>query len=128
MNDTRSHEKNAPGKSSEQQHDESTGGGWAIYVLGFVIALLLTGATFAVAVTNVVWAPARPAAIITLAVAQMGVHLVFFLHLTTGPDNRANAVTVAFGVFVSLLVVFGSAWIMTHLSHSTAMPAMHGGM
>ena len=33
-----------------------------------------------------------------LAVAQMGVHLVFFLHITTGPDNYNNVLALAFGV------------------------------
>ncbi|WP_294443951.1 cytochrome o ubiquinol oxidase subunit IV [uncultured Sphingomonas sp.] len=128
MSDATSRDPSAPGESQEQEQEEAGGGGWGVYILGFVIALLLTGATFVVALTGLVWAPARPVAIVVLAVAQMGVHLVFFLHLTSGPDNRSNAVTVAFGAFVCLLVVFGSVWIMTHLSHSTHSPAAHRGM
>lgn len=31
-----------------------------------------------------------PVAIVVLAIAQMGVHLVFFLHITTGPDSTNN--------------------------------------
>jgi cytochrome o ubiquinol oxidase subunit IV len=128
MSDTTIDRDSAPGISREQKDDEADGGGWGAYVLGFAIALLLTAGTFIVALTDMVWGPARPAAVVTLAVAQMGVHLVFFLHLTTGADNRSNAMTVAFGTFVSLLIVFGSVWIMTHLSHSTVHPTMHGGM
>jgi hypothetical protein len=33
-----------------------------------------------------------------LAIAQMGVHLVFFLHITTGPDNTNNVLALAFGL------------------------------
>ena len=47
-----------------------------------------------------------------LAIAQMGVHLVFFLHITTGPDNINNVMALAFGVLIVLLVMAGSLWIM----------------
>jgi len=68
----------------------------------------------------VVWGPAIPAALITLAVAQMGVHLVFFLHLTTAPDNTNNAMALAFGVLIVALIIGGSLWIMDHLNHNMA--------
>ena len=53
-----------------------------------------------------------------LAIAQMGVHLVFFLHLTTGPDNTNNVLALAFGVLIVLLVIVGSLWIMANLNHN----------
>ena len=115
-------------ESAERNGREDRGRGIAAYLIGFGIALLLTAASFAVVMTDRVWGPAVPAAIVTLAVAQMGVHLVFFLHLTSGPDNSSNAVTVAFGTFVCLLVVFGSVWIMTHLSHAGPPHATAAGM
>jgi cytochrome o ubiquinol oxidase subunit IV len=54
---------------------------------------------------------------VTLAIAQMGIHLVFFLHITTAPDNTNNVLALAFGVMIVCFVVFGSIWIMTHLNH-----------
>jgi cytochrome o ubiquinol oxidase operon protein cyoD len=60
--------------------------------------------------------------LIVLAIAQMGVHLVFFLHITTGPDNTNNVMALAFGVLVVVLVVFGSIWIMGHLNHNMMPP------
>jgi cytochrome o ubiquinol oxidase operon protein cyoD len=57
-------------------------------------------------------------ALATLAVAQMGIHLVFFLHLTTAPDNTNNILALAFGVLIVGLVVFGSVWIMEHLNNN----------
>ncbi len=53
-----------------------------------------------------------------LAIAQMGVHLVFFLHITTGPDNVNNVLALAFGVLIVFLVIAGSLWIMAHLNHN----------
>jgi cytochrome o ubiquinol oxidase operon protein cyoD len=51
-----------------------------------------------------------------LAVAQIGVHLVFFLHITTAPDNTNNVLALAFGVLIVALVIGGSLWIMDHLN------------
>jgi cytochrome o ubiquinol oxidase operon protein cyoD len=48
----------------------------------------------------------------------MGIHLVFFLHITTGPDNTNNVLALAFGVLIVGLVVFGSLWIMANLNHN----------
>ena len=45
----------------------------------------------------------------------MGVHLVFFLHITTGPDNTNNVMALAFGVLIVALVVVGSLLIMADL-------------
>jgi cytochrome o ubiquinol oxidase operon protein cyoD len=56
-----------------------------------------------------------------LAIAQMGVHLVFFLHITTGPDNTNNVLALAFGVLIVILVVAGSLWIMTNLNDSVML-------
>jgi cytochrome o ubiquinol oxidase operon protein cyoD len=88
------------------------------YVLGLGLATLLTIASFWVAETNIVYAPGIPVALATLAVAQMGVHLVFFLHLTTAPDNTNNVLALAFGLLIVGLIVFGSVWIMAHLNHN----------
>jgi cytochrome o ubiquinol oxidase operon protein cyoD len=57
-------------------------------------------------------------ALVVLAIAQMGVHLVFFLHITTGPDNTNNVLALAFGVLIVLLVMVGSLWIMANLNHN----------
>jgi cytochrome o ubiquinol oxidase operon protein cyoD len=46
----------------------------------------------------------------------MGVHLVFFLHISTGSDNTNNVVALAFGVLIVTLIVCGSLWIMVNLN------------
>ncbi len=52
----------------------------------------------------------------------MGVHLVFFLHITTGPDNTNNVLALLFGVLIVALVLLGSIWIMGHLNHNLMGP------
>jgi cytochrome o ubiquinol oxidase operon protein cyoD len=94
------------------------------YVIGLSLALLLTATSFFVTGSDLFWGPSIPVALIVLAIAQMGVHLVFFLHITTGPDNTNNVMALAFGVLIVALVIAGSLWIMMHLNHNM-MPIDH---
>jgi cytochrome o ubiquinol oxidase subunit IV len=88
------------------------------YLIGFALAILLSVVSFYIARSTLVWAPSIPIALSVLAIAQMGVHLVFFLHMTSGSDNVNNLMALAFGLLIVMLLVFGSLWIMTHLNHN----------
>jgi cytochrome o ubiquinol oxidase operon protein cyoD len=103
--------------------DEPAGGrevaeGLRGYLIGLGLATLITVVAFLVARTTLVWQPSIPVALFVLAVAQMGVHLAFFLHITTGPDNTNNVLALAFGVLIVLLLMVGSLWIMSNLNHN----------
>jgi cytochrome o ubiquinol oxidase operon protein cyoD len=88
------------------------------YLLGLALAVLLTVASYWAVNTSLIYGPGIPVALATLAVAQMGIHLVFFLHLTTAPDNLNNALALAFGLLIVGLIVFGSVWIMAHMNYN----------
>ena len=90
------------------------------YVIGLGLALLLTGVSFWVASTGVLWGPGVAVGLVVLAIAQMGVHLVFFLHITSGPDNTNNILALAFGVLIVFLVMIGTIWIMGHMDANMA--------
>ncbi len=92
------------------------------YLVGFAMAIVLSVVSFYMARSTLVWAPSIPIALSVLAIAQMGVHLVFFLHITSGSDSINNTMALAFGLLIVMLLVFGSLWIMTHLNHH--MPPM----
>ena len=85
------------------------------YFLGMALALILTGISFWVASTGVLWGPGVAVGLVVLAIAQMGVHLVFFLHITSGPDNTNTVLALAFGVLIVFLVMIGTIWIMGHM-------------
>jgi cytochrome o ubiquinol oxidase operon protein cyoD len=106
----------APGDEPLDEHE--TGEGVGSYLIGLGLATLLTIVSFFISRTTLVWQPSIPVALTVLAIAQMGVHLVFFLHITTGPDNVNNVMALAFGVLIVLLVLVGSLWIMAHLSQN----------
>jgi cytochrome o ubiquinol oxidase operon protein cyoD len=102
--------------------NESSASFWT-YTAGLVFALLLTAASFIVAQTNLLWPPGVAAGLAVLAVAQMGVHLVFFLHIGTDPDHTNNVLALAFGVLIVALVMAGSLWIMDHLNANMLSPS-----
>ena len=99
----------------------ASSGGLTRYLMGLGFAIVLTLASFWAADENVVYGPSVPILLAVLAIGQMGVHLVFFLHITSAPDQTNNFLALAFGVFVVALVVFGSMIIMANLS-SYMMP------
>jgi cytochrome o ubiquinol oxidase operon protein cyoD len=103
--------------------EDGPSGSFGTYTAGLAFALLLTGASFIVSQTNLLWEPGVPAGLAVLAIAQMGVHLVFFLHISTGPDNTNNVLALAFGVLIVTLVVSGSLWIMANLNANMVSPS-----
>jgi cytochrome o ubiquinol oxidase operon protein cyoD len=64
-----------------------------------------------------VYPPGVPVLLAVLAIAQMGVHVAFFLHISTAPDQTNNLLALLFGVFVTGLLIFGSLLIMANLNH-----------
>jgi cytochrome o ubiquinol oxidase operon protein cyoD len=90
------------------------------YVFGVALALVLTGISFWVASTSTLWGPGVAVGLVVLGIAQMGVHLVFFLHITSGPDNTNNVLALAFGVLIVFLVMIGTIWIMANMSANMA--------
>ena len=90
----------------------------ASYLIGLGYAVILTLASFWVSSTDVIYPSGVPILLGVLAIAQMGIHLVFFLHISSAPDQTNNILALAFGIFVVGLLVFGSMIIMAHLNHN----------
>ena len=116
-----------PGLGDSAPGDERLDGsgvaqGIAGYLVGLALAGGLTAASFYIAAGHFLWGPGMPAALVALAVGQMGVHLVFFLHITTGPESTNNVLALAFGVLIVFLLIAGTLFIMSSLNHH--MPPM----
>ena len=105
----------APGQPHDNLLSESLS-----YIIGLAFAVILTATSFWVASTSVLWGPGIATGLVVLAIAQMGVHLVFFLHITSGPDNTNNVLALAFGVLIVFLVMIGTIWIMGHMNANMA--------
>ncbi len=106
----------APGDEPAGRHEVLEG--LLGYLVGLFLAAFITVVAFFIAKTNLVWGPSIPLALVVLAIAQIGVHLVFFIHITTGPDNANNVLALAFGVLIVGLIIIGSLWIMANMNHN----------
>jgi cytochrome o ubiquinol oxidase operon protein cyoD len=95
------------------------------YSAGLALAILATAGSFIVAHTDLLWPPGVAVGLIVLAIAQMGIHLVFFLHMGSGPDNTNNIIALAFGVFIVFLVITGTCWIVVNLHTNMMDSVMH---
>ena len=93
------------------------------YTIGFITSLFLTGLAFLLAFIHIHSAHKTiPHSILiplllTLAVTQMFVQLIFFMHLWREKNPRWNLFffTITFGII--FIVVVGSIWIMQHLNY-----------
>jgi cytochrome o ubiquinol oxidase operon protein cyoD len=111
MTDETEAQGQAPGVSEQSRATPRT------YLIGLCFAVILTLASFWASSTTFIYMPGIPVLLAVLAIAQMGVHLVFFLHISSAPDQVNNFLALAFGIFAVGLVVFGSMIIMANLNH-----------
>lgn len=88
------------------------------YVTGYVASTLLTLAAYVLVINKVFsskWALFYT--IITLAIIQLLVQVIFFLHLGRESKPRWQLMTFLFSAMVVLIVVLGSLWIMVNLNY-----------
>jgi len=113
----------APGDRPSREMQASAPSPLFVYTTGLFLALLLTATSFWAANTSLLWPAGVPLGLAALAIAQMGVHLVFFLHITTGPESTNNVMALAFGVLIVFVVVAGSMWIMADMNQNMMIPS-----
>jgi cytochrome o ubiquinol oxidase operon protein cyoD len=91
------------------------------YTVGFALSLGLTLASFGAVMSGAIPPQLRLAAIVLLAVAQLLVQLVWFLHLGPRPGQRSSSAIFLCTVGVIAIVVAGSLWVM-HNANINMMP------
>jgi cytochrome o ubiquinol oxidase operon protein cyoD len=85
------------------------------YLTGFILALVLTAIPFGIVVSGSLPKTTTMAAIAVAAIAQVLVHLRYFLHLDLKSTPRENLLAIAFAGVLILIMVGGSLWIMFDL-------------
>ncbi|AQS90217.1 MULTISPECIES: cytochrome o ubiquinol oxidase subunit IV [Gluconobacter] len=100
-------------------HDGSHGS-YSAYLIGFVLAVILTVASFAAVMTHALSPGMALAALTVLAVVQIVVHLVFFLHLNTSSEQSWNLMCFIFAAASVIVIIGGTIFIM----HDTAINMM----
>lgn len=88
------------------------------YTLGFGLSLGLTVAAYLAASHHVVSGWTLLIALTVLALSQLVVQLIFFLHLGHESRPRWNLNVLLFAAMVVFILVFGSLWIMKNLNYN----------
>lgn len=93
------------------------------YITGFCLSLGLTLVAYLLVVDNSLPRTQLLAAITALALVQLTVQLVYFLHLGREAKPRWNLMAFMFMLLVLVIVVFGSLWIMHNLDYRHMTPS-----
>lgn len=87
------------------------------YIAGFVLSLVLTLVAYSLVVNDLASGWTAIYIILTLAVLQLAVQVVFFLHLGREQKPRWNLNVMLFAVMVVVILVGGSLWIMHNMNY-----------
>jgi len=87
------------------------------YSVGFLLAMSLTGIPFALAMSGAASRPTILAGALTAAVAQILVHLHYFLHLDSSSEARWNVMALVFTLLIMTIFIGGTLWIMYNLHY-----------
>lgn len=107
--------------SNHYTHSAAWHGTKRDYAVGFLLSVALTAIPFWLVFSGSLSAIATAVTVTLLAIAQIMVHTVFFLHVNTRSEGGWTLVAIVFTAIMVLIVIFGSLWIMLHL-HGNMMP------
>ncbi|AQS41845.1 MAG: Cytochrome o ubiquinol oxidase subunit IV [Candidatus Tokpelaia hoelldobleri] len=90
------------------------------YMIGFILSVILTLLAFGAVMLG--WLDGwslnlKVAYFAGLAIIQIAVQMIFFLHLGEGPDAKWNITSVWFTVFCVFIIIYGTWWTMQHLNY-----------
>ncbi len=125
-NSARTAEEHAQDKS-ENLHDEAHAhGSFKSYMTGFVLSVILTAIPFWLVMTGTLDKNWTIAIVMGMAVVQIVVHMIFFLHMDAKSEAGWNMMALFFTIIVLVIVLAGSLWVMYHLN-TNMMPSMDMG-
>ena len=96
------------------------------YIVGFLLAIALTIVPFGLVMTHA--ALGTPVIIALFALAQICVHIVYFLHVDRSQEQRWNLMALVFTAIVVCIILGGSIWIMHNLYINMMPGTMQGSM
>jgi cytochrome o ubiquinol oxidase operon protein cyoD len=95
------------------------------YMTGFVLSVILTAIPFWLVMGNVSKDHGiTTLLILALAVVQIVVHMIYFLHMNTRSEGGWNMLALIFTLVLLVITLSGSLWIMYHMNRNMMpMPA-----
>ena len=97
------------------------------YTIGFVLSVILTAIPFALVMTGALSPAVTAVTILGLAVVQIVVHMVYFLHMSPKAEGGWSITSLIFTIIVVGIMLSGSLWVMSHLN-TNMMPQAHEEM
>ena len=95
------------------------------YLTGFVLSVILTAIPFWLVMSGALGSTTATAlAIMGLAVVQIVVHMVYFLHMNFRSEGGWTMLALAFTLILVVITLAGSLWVMYH-HNSNMMPGAH---
>lgn len=105
-------------------HDEHAHGSFKSYMIGFVLSVILTAIPFWLVMSGVLGSnPLTAFAIMAFAVAQIIVHMIYFLHMNGKSEGGWTMLALVFTIILVVIALAGSLWVMYHLN--TNMMPVH---
>ena len=99
-------------------------GSYASYVKGFVLSVILTAIPFALVMSGGLESRGLTAVlVIGFAVAQILVHMVYFLHMSPKSEGGWTVISLIFTIIVLVIAIVGTVWVMYHMD-ANMMPGM----
>ncbi|MGP1939544.1 MAG: cytochrome o ubiquinol oxidase subunit IV [Arsenophonus sp. ET-DL9-MAG3] len=86
------------------------------YLIGFILSLILTVIPFLIVMNNTISYYATLWIIISAAIIQILVHLIYFLHMNASLNGNWNLIAFLFTILIISIIVIGSLWIMYHIN------------
>lgn len=121
-------------KHRAERHAESHGdphddghdhGSVRSYVTGFVLSVILTAIPFGIVMAGGFDSRLLTAAVVVgMAMAQILVHMVYFLHMNARSDEGWTMMALIFTVVIVVIVLAGSLWVMFNMN-ANMMPQMN---
>ena len=105
-------------------HEQAGHGSFRGYMTGFILSVILTAIPFWLVMGDV-FSDSRwtAAAIMILAVVQIVVHMIYFLHMNTKSEGGWTVLALIFTIVMVVIALTGSIWVMSHLN-TNMMPPM----
>ncbi|HSW98436.1 MAG TPA: cytochrome o ubiquinol oxidase subunit IV [Candidatus Saccharimonadales bacterium] len=107
----------AAGEAGKAAGNDTSHGSFKSYTVGFGLSVLVTLGAYLAVTQHVLGRTGLIAVIFALAVVQLVVQLLFFLHLGREGKPRLNLMSFLFMLLVLVIVVAGSLWIMNNLNY-----------
>jgi cytochrome o ubiquinol oxidase operon protein cyoD len=95
------------------------------YITGFILSIVLTLAAYFLVITHFLMGNILLAAILGLAIVQLIVQVIYFLHISKEEKPHWNLIFLGSFISIIALIVVASLWIMAHLNYNMSPTQMN---